>query len=742
MFNHVRMTLKLPLAFVTLTLLIALAISFMGYRDFRASLVEQSTERLQILTKERGLAIESWFNGLTAQVEGYGDDPTVIKALQGFSTTFGLVMEDPVRDLQAGYITDNPHPLGAKDQLDRAEGAVPYNYIHADFHPFFRTIKDSLGLYDIFLFDLKGNLVYSVYKEADFATNFLDGPFSDSGLGVSLRMALEGNPTQSHFVDFAPYAPSAGAPAAFMSSAVRNGDEVIGVFAIQLPADEMSKIVANGEGLWDTGELTMIASDFKARSNSRHTDRYSIFDDVSPHSSISTVFEGQDISYYDQPDLNGAQAIGYGRSLDILGETWVLLGEMELTEVYAAATAQRNKTLMFTAVMIAVVALISWFISRSFTNPLDSVVKAMGRVSDKQYNIADLDLDRKDEMGDLSRALGAMTDRLKEFDAQQVAEQEKITEQEAAVVELGTAIKRLAAGDLSAPLMRKFSPEYDPLRIDYNETLSTLGATITEIRDFAEMIGSQTIKMGEDARELSRRTESQAATLEETAAAIDEITSSVSESSEGLKSAQKRVIETDERAKESRKVVDNTTQAMSAIEDSSKEISHIVSVVDDIAFQTNLLALNAGVEAARAGEAGRGFAVVASEVRQLAQRSTEAVSQIKALISTSSANVENGVTLVSDTKTALVDIIDAMGSIAVDITAVASSADEQSSGIREVNIGVSQLDQVTQQNAAMVETSNSDMQSLQGEARKLSASLAGFKLKTDAGAGVTFARAS
>jgi methyl-accepting chemotaxis protein len=222
------------------------------------------------------------------------------------------------------------------------------------------------------------------------------------------------------------------------------------------------------------------------------------------------------------------------------------------------------------------------------------------------------------------------------------------------------------------------------------------------------------------ADDLSRRTEQQAATLEETAAALDEITVTVRKTAEGAKQARDVVSRTRENAEHSGTIVRQAVAAMGSIEQSSRQIGQIIGVIDEIAFQTNLLALNAGVEAARAGDAGRGFAVVASEVRALAQRSAEAAKEIKALISTSGEHVSAGVRLVSDTGGALGQMVDQVAEIDAVVTAIAASAGEQATGLVEVNTAINQMDQVTQQNAAMVEQSTAASHALAQEAEELS----------------------
>jgi methyl-accepting chemotaxis protein len=238
--------------------------------------------------------------------------------------------------------------------------------------------------------------------------------------------------------------------------------------------------------------------------------------------------------------------------------------------------------------------------------------------------------------------------------------------------------------------------------------------------------GASDIRQASD--DLSQRTEQQAASLEQTAAAMDEITSTVRETAAGASRANAVVGEARHEAEHSGEVVRRAVDAMGGIERSSAEISEIISVIDGIAFQTNLLALNAGVEAARAGDAGRGFAVVASEVRALAQRSAEAAKDVKTRILASSEQVDAGVELVSETGKALDRIIARIGEISTLVASIASSAEHQATGLQQVNTAVSEMDGVTQQNAAMVEQATAAARSLSSEADALARNVARFKL--------------
>jgi methyl-accepting chemotaxis protein len=285
---------------------------------------------------------------------------------------------------------------------------------------------------------------------------------------------------------------------------------------------------------------------------------------------------------------------------------------------------------------------------------------------------------------------------------------------------LGDALKALAAGTLTHRIADNILPaEYAALRQDFNAAMATLQETMVSIGANTQAVRSGAEEITQASDDLSRRTEQQAASLEETAAALDEITATVRKTAEGANEARKVVAAAKTDAERSGEVVKETVAAMSGIETSSKQIGNIIGVIDEIAFQTNLLALNAGVEAARAGDAGRGFAVVATEVRALAQRSADAAKEIKTLISASGAQVASGVTLVGETGKALSRTVEQVEQLNRLVSEIAASAQEQATGLHEVNTAVNQMDQVTQQNAAMVEEATAASHSLSGEAAEL-----------------------
>ena len=301
-------------------------------------------------------------------------------------------------------------------------------------------------------------------------------------------------------------------------------------------------------------------------------------------------------------------------------------------------------------------------------------------------------------------------------------------EQDEVVSILADGLQRLSQGDLTAAIDADFKGVYVRIRDDFNSTASSLRTAISAVMHTTAAIRGGADEISSASDDLSRRTEQQAASLEETAAALDQITATVKRSAEGAREASGVASGARAEAERSGEVVREAVSAIHDIQQSSSQISNIIGVIDEIAFQTNLLALNAGVEAARAGEAGKGFAVVAQEVRALAQRSAEAAKEIKTLISSSGAQVDRGVKLVTDTGKALEAIVDRVASIDGLVSEIAQSAQEQSTGLGQVNTAVNQMDQVTQQNAAMVEEATAAAAQLKREAVELAQLVARFEV--------------
>ncbi|MFA1671938.1 methyl-accepting chemotaxis protein [Rhizobium mongolense] len=360
---------------------------------------------------------------------------------------------------------------------------------------------------------------------------------------------------------------------------------------------------------------------------------------------------------------------------------------------------------------------IAWgYVGNSLLRRLSSIHRAISALAegDLNFELPASENKRTDELGGIAKSVTIFRQNAAaKIQAEQDArDQRKLTEQERernaiqtsdaarelefVLDRIGTCLAQLAAGDLQCEIDVAFPREYEKLKTDFNNAVGALNQTIELIVGSTRNIRHGSSEISSAAAELSSRTERQAVSLEETAAALNEIAINLQRTADGAARARLIVETATADARQSTDVVDGSLAAMAQIEDSSEKISQIIGIINEIAFQTNLLALNAGVEASRAGDAGRGFAVVAQEVRTLAQRSADAAKEIQGLILSSSSHVSDGVKMVAETGRVLKRIVGEVAEINEVIGNIADSAQEQSTGLKEVNQAVNDLDQLTQ----------------------------------------------
>ena len=384
-------------------------------------------------------------------------------------------------------------------------------------------------------------------------------------------------------------------------------------------------------------------------------------------------------------------------------------------------TYESARVLIFSALGFAVLLCLfaGYVLIGAVSKPLGRMTGAMGELAAGRLDAHVPHADQHDEIGKLAEAMTSFKNQLA------TAERSKAEQTQTIVSSIGTGLDHLAKGDLTHRVAAELTGPFGKLKDDFNLAMTRLQDTLKNVLASTNQIATGAGEISQAADDLSRRTEQQAASLEETAAALEQITSTVKKTAANTKEASTSVSSAKTAAQEGGRVVESAIKAMDSIAQSSKQITDIIGVIDEIAFQTNLLALNAGVEAARAGDAGKGFAVVASEVRALAQRSSEAAKEIKALIHTSGDHVGSGVKLVGESGEALKLIVDQVQQINSLVVEMAQAAEQQSTGIEQVNAAVGQMDQVTQQNAAMVEESTAASRNLATETQALS-DLVGF----------------
>ena len=375
--------------------------------------------------------------------------------------------------------------------------------------------------------------------------------------------------------------------------------------------------------------------------------------------------------------------------------------------------------------LIGIAITLQMLLSRSIARPITTLTQLMADLARGRNDIAVPGSERGDELGDMARAVVVFRDAAKA----KVADDR---EREQALQAIGAGLHSLSEADLTARLT-DLPPAFHQLARDFNGAVQNLSSLTSDVRGSAGAIRSNIEEIRQATDHLSARSEQQAASLRETAAAVGEITQGVRDGAVNAGEANRAVTEARDEAEKGGQIVAKSITAMNGIDQASREIVDIISVIDGIAFQTNLRALNAGVEAARAGDAGKGFAVVASEVRALAQRSADAASDVKSRIVSAIDHVRSGVTLVDETGNALQRIIGKVSDVSAVVDVIAKSSEQQAHSLSQVNIAIGEIDAVTQQNAAMVEESTAAATMLAKECGTLVASVMRFHVDTAGG---------
>ncbi|WP_068302614.1 methyl-accepting chemotaxis protein [Pararhodobacter sp. CCB-MM2] len=731
-----RISLRLP-ALVVIALVFSIAASSSIYfLLFRSETSARAEGYARTVADHARNSFMTWLTTMHVTVGDLAEGHLAPDALRDFNEALALQAPGLLDDMRAAYLAGNPHEEGERDALDMGHSRPAYDGAHSRFHGFLRDHRERFGYADLILVNTAGDIIYSIEKNDDFGTNLNDGPYADSPLARAWYNALHAPAGTNGSSEVELYA-ATGAPASFIARRIHDHDlpsrPLIGTVIIELSNEAAAAALEGAGDLNAADTIYLMTGDGRARS-----------DVISGLHEGGPIFSALD-RLPDLPQTELAQALESGYLPEVEGIAGNIVNaavvsfmaqgtplaaivEMDHGTAFAALNTFGQQAALFMALGIVLSLGIGYLVARSITKPLLAVSGSMEALAQEQYDDAVVGCDRHDEIGDLARGLEDFRHKLSAASEARALQAAAREEQEHVVEDLGRGLRDLASGHLDIRLDRPFGEGYEQLRADFNETVDTMENLMRSISANAAEIRSRAEEISASSDDLSHRTENQAATLEETAAALDELTASVRAAADSASEVERVVADARNEAEKSGQVVSEAVAAMSLIRKSSNEISQIIGVIDDIAFQTNLLALNAGVEAARAGDAGRGFAVVASEVRALAQRSSDAAKQIKTLINDSSDQVDTGVGLVGRAGETLSMIIERVGNIDTLVGEIATGAREQSSGLGEINVGVSQLDQVTQQNAAMVEEVTAAAVTLKHESKALTQVVVRFRL--------------
>lgn len=593
-------------------------------------------------------------------------------------------LDDQAVLLQYDYILENRHSLGSKHLLNRAEGDASYHAVHNSFHPVLTNFLERFGYYDVFLVDSQnGNVIYSVFKELDFATSLNSGPWSQTGLAEAFRKGNElVDPNGVVFVDYRPYAPSYEDPAAFIASPIFDGDERVAVLVFQMPVDRFCQMMAEREGLGETGETILVGPDFLMRSNShRDPENHSLIASfrrpetgkVDTAATRACFERGESGSVITTDYAGNETLICYG-PVDILGTTWCFNGKMDTDEAFASVK------MMSAAALNARRMLIGWCIGVG----LLAACAVIGIALPLSNRIA------------------------------------------RPIIAAAQFAKQIATGDLSSRCNAKGKAEVGELIDSMNQMREGLRSLVSLLQEnaatlmsSAQGLSSTATQMASGSEETTRQSAAVAAAAEEMSTNMNHVAASTEQMSTNIKTvaaaAEEMTATISEVASNAEKAASVAHQAASLAEMSNEkvgalgtaadDIGRVIEVIQDIAEQTNLLALNATIEAARAGEAGKGFAVVATEVKELAKQTASATDDIRKRIEAIQGST-------GETVDAIARISEAIQEVNSVSRVIASSVEEQSITTKEIAKNVSEAAtgaEIVSQGVAEAATASQDI---------------------------------
>ncbi|WP_208985937.1 methyl-accepting chemotaxis protein [Labrenzia sp. OB1] len=651
-----RLSKKIPALVIGAAAVVGIGIGVSSYLTTADGIEELTRERMK--TAATTIVEETVFYLKTIELDLIltAENPATMEAVQDFSAAWKALEAaggNAETDLQAAYITDNHHPTGSKHLLDRGESGTEYDDVHAQYHPWFRKLQQDRGYYDVFLFDTEGNLVYSVFKELDYATNFSTGggKWADTDLGEVFRRAME---ITTHkdvaFEDFEPYGPSYDAPASFVAHPVRVDGTNYGVLAYQMPVNKINALMQQDRGLGETGDLALIGEDRLMRTDSTKTaDKNDMLVTKLDSPVIDKAFvEGKAFGY---DMLNGDETLDVEAvKFEYHGKVFAVVATQAYAEAFGPVVAIRNRMLITGLILLGIAGAAGVFAARTITSPINRVVESMKRLAMGDTNV-DVDAgQRQDEIGEMFKAVSVFKENAierKRLEGGVRHERDKERQRQVFMENLISEFKMTMSDRLST----------------VSDQMSLMRRAATTLEEISSNAMTDSEQAGSSANDASENVAAVAAATEEMTATVQEIANQTE--------ATARIVA------ETVVAAETTNQDVKTLSDAAEHIGSVVNLIRDIAEQTNLLALNATIEAARAGDAGKGFAVVASEVKQLAEQTSKATDEISGRIS----GIQNSV---KDAAGSIDHIANKVSEIKDLTSSVASAIEEQRSANQEI----------------------------------------------------------
>jgi methyl-accepting chemotaxis protein len=676
---------KLPLVMIILAVLNSGINSFVSLQLSQDALKSAIEAKVSAVLSAKKQAFVDYLGSIRADLLITAESSGILEQLEGYQAAWDDLRAkglDPLVYLQKNYIDSpdeggrNPNKLGEKHLLDEAGDGSAFSVLHQERHPVLRNHLVTSDYYDIFIVNKDGDVLTTVFKERDFATNLVMGQWKDSDLGKLFR-ELRDKPMVDDkpnvvFKDFAPYAPSNNVPASFMGTPIFKKGEFAGVLIYQMPIGRINALLNFTDGMDKTGHMHIVGGDFLIRNDNRfHVagEPSQILVKKIDNVAVRAALEGKSGMATIADDQGSKVVSGYA-PIDFLGTRWAIMAEFDYDEVFASLYTMKTSAIMVSLGVILFISLAAFFYARTLIKPIQSMVSVMKTLTDGQYNVDIPGIQRGDELGAMARSVSVFKDSL-------IKMQDMRAEQE--------QLKIQAEKDRKATML-KLADDFDGRTKD---VVAALAEAANDMRSAATQLNQSSQQTAHASTIVASAATEADANVQTVAAAAEELSASSQEIAKQVSSV---AMKTSQAATEAA----STSETVGQLNTYAQSVGEVVEAIRAIAEQTNLLALNATIEAARAGEAGKGFAVVADEVKKLALETSQKTDDINDRVVKIQEAVKQSVQAVNRIITNVQEIDHATTSVSGAVEEQTAATGEIGRNVTEASTGTQQVSQTIQ----------------------------------------------